>query len=418
MKSLDLPAEAILNPEIKFDNSLRENALHEHPLFEVWLRPKSIFLTGATGFVGAHLLAELLQKTQATIYCLVRCNDIADGKERIKANLNRYLIWKEEFTLRIIAVKGDLSKPHFDLSREQFEEFSDRIDVIYHNGAWVNSFYPYATLKPTNVLATQEILRLASTPKIKPVHFISTIGVFFSPYYFADNLIDRAIKETDLPTSETLKGGYKQSKWVAEQLILKAKEKGLPACIYRPGRILGHSETGIIGNLKDILCLALKACIAMGKFPDIDTTIDIVPMDYVSQAIVYLSQQRSSLEQKSPEQISFHLLNPQPISWQNLIQEIQDLGYNLEATHYKIWVEELKKYAKNQNDKELYSISRLFFNSQIKLFARKPRFDTDRAREELADTSISCPSIDRKLLSVYLSYLHKIGYISDSDRVH
>ncbi|MEM9542550.1 MAG: thioester reductase domain-containing protein [Cyanobacteria bacterium P01_E01_bin.42] len=411
MKSLDLLAEARLDPDIKFDHSLPKN-----DLLESWLQPKSILLTGATGFLGAHLLAELIQKTKATIYCLVRCDDFATGKERIKANLEHYLLWNEEFARRIITIKGDLAKPHFDLSQEQFEELSDRIDVIYHNGAWVNSFYPYATLKPANVLATQEILRLASYPNIKPVHFISTIGVFFSPYYFADNLIDRTIQETDLPTEKTLKGGYKQSKWVAEQLILKAKEKGLPACIYRPGRIMGHSKTGIAGNLKDILYLAIKACIAMGKFPDVDTTLNIVPMDYVSQAIVSLSQQSGSIAQQSPEQISFHLLNPQPIPWKKLIQEIQSLGYNLEETHYQTWVEELKRYAKDRNDKELYSISRLFFNSQIKLFARKPLFDIERVRDGLANTSIACPTIDRKLLSVYLSYWHKIGEIPESDR--
>jgi thioester reductase-like protein len=409
---IDLPnlqEEAVLDPSIKF--SVKFGVKFNSSLQECWLQPKSILLTGATGFLGSYLLNELLQKTQANIYCLVRCKNFQMGKERIQSSLNHYLLWQDKFSSRIIPVVGDLSKPLFNLSREQFAELSDRIDVIYHNGAWVNSFYPYSTLKPTNVLATEEVIRLASHSKTKPVHFISTIGVFFSPDHFSDNPIKERIKETDTPKSENLKGGYKQSKWVAEQLIVMAKARGLPACIYRPGRIMGDSKTGIINNLKDLLCLVLKSCVTIRKFPAVETKIDIVPIDYVSQAIVHLSQQKQSLDR------TFHLLNPQPISWRNLIDEIQTLGYDLEGTSYDKWLSDLKDYAKSKNDKELYSIARLFFGPSIKLFsAQKPLFDTCQTQKGLTGTSIVCPPVDRKLLSIYFSYFQKSGYIPALDR--
>ncbi|MEA5469870.1 thioester reductase domain-containing protein [Spirulina sp. 06S082] len=396
MESLNLQTEAVLDPSIRFDDSF----------CEYWLQPQSILLTGATGFLGSYLLKELLQKTQAKIYCLVRCSDFEVGKERIKAGLDSYLLWEEELPSRIIPVMGDLSKPFLGLSQEQFKKLGDRLDVIYHNGAWVNSFYPYSTLKPTNVLGTQEVLRLAGHCKTKPVHFISTVGVFFGTNHSPNNLI----KETDSPQAENLKGGYKQSKWVAEQLIITAKNRGLPACIYRPGRIMGDSKTGIINNLKDLLYLVLKACITIRQFPAVETTIDIVPVDYVSQAIVYLSQQKKSLDK------IFHILNPQPIAWGNLIDGIQTLGYDLEETSYNQWLNNLKSYAKSHNDKELYSISRLFFGPSIKLFSsQKPLFDTHQTRNGLVDTSIVCPPVDRQLLSTYFSYFQKRGFIPALD---
>jgi thioester reductase-like protein len=81
---------------------------------------------------------------------------------------------------RIIPIVGDLSKPLLGLETEKFQQLASTIDVIYHNGAWVHHIYPYSILKPANVLGTQEILRLASQVKTKPVHFISSSGVVSS----------------------------------------------------------------------------------------------------------------------------------------------------------------------------------------------------------------------------------------------
>jgi len=170
IESLNLQAEAVLNPSIQFNNPLSKNLK----------APKSIFLTGATGFLGAYLLEELLQKTTADIYCLIRTSDVVSGQNRIKKHLQLYSLWQEKLSSRIIPVVGDLAQPLFGLTKEHFHELANQIDIIYHNGAWVNSACPYSTLKPTNVLGTQEVLYLASLSQTKPVHFISTVGIFFN----------------------------------------------------------------------------------------------------------------------------------------------------------------------------------------------------------------------------------------------
>ncbi|MFM6899326.1 MAG: thioester reductase domain-containing protein, partial [Microcystis panniformis] len=216
-----------------------------------------ILLTGATGFLGAYLLEELLQKTSADIYCLVRCSNIEEGKNRLQKNLEFYSLWQDDFNSRIVPIVGDLGKPLFGLSQLAFEGLAAIIDIIYHNGAWVNSARPYSTLKPVNVLGTQEVLRLASREQTKPVHFVSTLGVFLG-----DNQEEIGrITEMDSPNFVNLQGGYRQSKWVAEQLVMVAQKRGLPACIYRPSRIIGNSKTGINGNFQDFLCILLKGCI-------------------------------------------------------------------------------------------------------------------------------------------------------------
>jgi len=385
----DLIAESVLDSSIQFQAPLSNN----------WADPNSIFLTGATGFIGAYLLYELLQKAKANIYCLVRCNDYEDGMQRLKQQLQFYALWHESFSSRIIPIKGDLTKPLLGLSELQFNELAARIDVIYHSGAQVNAARPYSVLKLPNVLGTQEVLRLASLTQTKPVHFISTIAVFFSQTHCQTN-----IKETDSPDGNTLKGGYRQSKWVAEQLVITAQERGLPTSIYRAGRIWGHSQTGITGNLDDLLCLFIKGCIQMEKFPLLNMIINVASVDYISQAIVNLSWQQKPVGKK------FHLLNYHTVSWQQLIEYIKTFGYYIEAASYDEWLAELK-YRASQQDK-LYSILWLMIRLSAFFSDNKPQFeDCHNTLNGLSDTSIVCPPLDAKLLATYFSYFQTSGYI-------
>jgi thioester reductase-like protein len=389
-QQLDLKAEVNLDSSIQFEQSLSKN----------WLEPKAILLTGATGFLGAYLLEELLQKTSTDIYCLVRCSNIEEGKNRLQKNLEFYSLWQDDFNSRIIPIVGDLGKPLFGLSQLAFNELAAIIDIIYHNGAWVNSARPYSTLKPVNVLGTQEVLRLASREQTKFVHFVSTLGVFLG-----DNQEEIGrITEMDSPNFVNLQGGYRQSKWVAEQLVMVAQKRGLPACIYRPSRIIGNSKTGINGNFQDFLCILLKGCIQLRKFPDLNTQIDIVPVDYVSQAIVGLSQQKNHAGQV------FHLINSQLISWETFFNSLQLLGYSLEKVDYDNFYAELK-YQLSQSPKNKVYSSLLLLLKLSKLFSSdKLEFDATRTLIELTELSISCPVIDEKLLSLYFSYFQKVGY--------
>jgi len=227
-QSLDLEKEAFLDCTI----SLQVRRQFEYPD-----SINSIFLTGATGFLGAFLLAELLHQTEADIYCLVRADNLAEGRQKIEQSLVNYLLWQNTFDSRIIPILGDLSQPFLGLSAAKFQSLAIVIDLIYHNGAWVHHAMPYSTLKAANVLGTKEILRLACTDKIKPVHFISTISVFSGVNNSGSQLISETAKIDDFGEPE---GGYVQTKWVADQLVSIARDRGLPVTIYRPGGDIGR----------------------------------------------------------------------------------------------------------------------------------------------------------------------------------
>jgi amino acid adenylation domain-containing protein/thioester reductase-like protein len=367
------------------------------------LAPTQILLTGATGFLGAFLLAELLRQTPATVYCLVRDQSSKAGIQKIQANLNTYLLWEETFRDRIIPLVGDLSQPLLGLTQNSFQAIATQVEVIYHSGACVNLSYPYAALKAINVLGTQEILRLASHITLKPVHFVSTLSVVHSLDY-ADREI---VTEADgLDRWQGLYNGYSQSKWVAEHLMKIAQNRGIPTCIYRPGVITGNSQTGAC-NPQDFLNTLLRGFIQLKRAPELDALWDFAPVDYVSQAIVHLSQQKDAIGNV------FHLLNPQPIHLSHLVDLIHAFGYPIQRIPYDQWRADLINFVRHSQDGFLESLSSLFPEqlSEKQLQLLRLRFDCQNTTQRLANTSITCPPVDNQLLKTYFSYLMRNGFL-------
>jgi len=400
----------ILNAEARLQPSICPETSFEHT--EHTIKPSHIFLTGATGFVGAFLLYELLQQTNADIYCLVRSPNAELAKRRLKSHLESYLIWNESLSNRIIPVVGDLSKPFLALSDEQFQVLASKLDVIYHNAASINLVYPYSNLKAANVLGTQEILRLASQIKVKPVHYISTLSVLSSQAHAEVKGIRElySFNHHQVPSF-----GYAQTKWVAEKLVTIAHKRGLPACIYRLGRVSGHSQTGVC-NTNDRLYRMIKGFIQLKCIPDMDTTTDMTPVDYVSKAITYLSRQKQSLDK------IFHLSNPYPIHSSQLFKWISEFGYPLQPISHEQLQAKLNDGSKFSPDNPLYPLMP-FFTSMESDPSRKKNspevspnsetlnFDCQNTVNGLAGTSIVCPPIDNNLLSTYFSYLIRSGYL-------
>jgi amino acid adenylation domain-containing protein/thioester reductase-like protein len=382
---LDFNAEAVLSLKIQPPTIAAVDG---------FTKPHSIFLTGATGFLGTYLLYELLVQTTADIYCLVRSANADEGKKRLQSKLESYALWHDNFKTRIFPVTGELSQPRLGLSDSFFKYLASRIDVIYHNGAMVNFVYPYSKLKATNVLGTQEVLKLACQIKAKPVHFVSTVSVFSS------NSGVKIIRESDIGDIQALDEGYSQSKWVAEKLVMLAGERGLPVCIYRPSRITGHSQTGL-SNKDDFLSIGIKGCIQLGLLPALDDQEDnMVPVDYVSRAIVYLSQQTDLLGK------TFHLVNPRSILMGELFNWLRSLGYRLEQTSYAQWRSELSRHEENALYPLLSSFPQEDFES-----IKDPEFDCQNTIEGLTGTDIVCPPVDTKLLDLYFSDFRKCGFL-------
>ena len=376
-----LKAEAVLDADIGAGDLVYEHA-----------EPKNILLTGATGFVGAFLLHDLLKQTSANIYCLLRADDIAQGLKRLKRNLNSYQLWDESFAPRIQPVLGDLGSPQFGLSNKAFNELADQIDSIYHNGAMVNFVYPYAAHKSANVLGTQEILRLASREKLKPVHHVSTLSILHNGdhddgrvYHESDN-----IEEMGAPF-----GGYAQSKWVAEKLVLQAGARGIPYAIYRPGLVSGHSLTGA-WNTDNMISSMTRACLLLGAAPDLDVVANVVPVDFVSAAIVQISKSPDNWNQ------TYHLENPAPLHLDRLLVCLANEGFHTQRVSFEEWRADLfKKVAFMENGGWEPYLPLIEEVEEKQIFM--PRIDLSNTLTKLAGTGIECSPVNGQLLSTYIN---------------
>ncbi|MEH2442452.1 amino acid adenylation domain-containing protein [Nostoc sp.] len=394
---ISFKAEAVLDP----------NIYPQAVLVKDISQPKHIFLTGATGFLGAFLLHELLQQTEANIYCLVRANNESEGFRRLQKNLEKYLIWDASQSSRIIAIPGNLDRPRLGLSLEQFGRLAEQIDVIYHSGAEVGFAKPYSLMKAANVFGTQEVLRLACHAQLKPVHYISTIAVFSTIACF--NGLNVIYEDDDIDPSETYLYqdiGYIQSKWVAEKLVWIAKSRGIPVTVIRSGFLMGHSDTGVT-NTDDYMSRLIEGCIQIGSFPDlVNQKQDLITVDYASKTIVQISKNKQSLGK------AFHLvpLASQNIDLTRLFELISACGYPVKKVPYPQWTDELIDRARTSQENSLFPLIPML-TEQVhrgltawQLYQNTPDLDCRNTLEAIADISLSCPSMDTELLSKYLAY--------------
>ncbi|MFE3055053.1 amino acid adenylation domain-containing protein [Nocardia sp. NPDC059239] len=336
--------------------------------------PAAILLTGATGFLGVFLLRELLDRTSATIYCLTRARDAFAARDRICANATRFGLDISADIHRIAAVPGDLARPWLGLTPAEFTELTLRIDVIYHNAALVNHLEPYARMRDANVGGTVEVLRLATTGRCKPVHYISTASV-------AD-----ARQPYDLP-------GYVATKWVAEHLVRSAADRGLPARVYRPGLITGDSRTGAAGT-DDAWWTMLRAMLVLGLAPELpDAEVAMLPVDQAAAAIV-----AAAAEPSGPGTVG--LLPGRTLSLKSIRDELLGRGYRIDLVDPAEFANALLTAAEQPGAEDL--------------LARAAALTVNYSAEVTgapSDPDSACPGADRVTLKRYLDYYVATGFL-------
>ena len=192
-----------------------------------------ILLTGSTGFLGSHLLAEILRTTSPKISCIVRAPDDTVAWNRIKNALQTWNLWEDSFASRFDAFSGDVCKPFLGLSTKRYLCLARQVDTVYHSAAAVSFIAPFRELEEANVTGTIEILRFASTLTQKRLNYVSTLSVFFGA---GKERLDRGMEVSVRDLHSGIMTGYAQSKWVSEQLVLEYARLGGQVLVLRPGR--------------------------------------------------------------------------------------------------------------------------------------------------------------------------------------
>lgn len=249
-----------------------------------------VVLTGATGFVGRHLLSYLIQHPRVTqVHCLSMRPD-PSGKPR-------HVSVKSD---KVIEYVGDLSAFNLGLSDSQFAYLTEHAHVIIHNGADVSLLKTYPSLRRANVVSTRTLCTMA-IPRRLPLHFVSTASVAKVIKHDGDEpLLEVSALPAD-PDLLNLVDGYAASKWVAETLMEKAAaDNGLRAAVHRLAHVFGDDASEL-----DAIGMLTKYSILLGVFPRIGredvtgqwdfVTVQDVARDLVESAIESATYDGNSL---------------------------------------------------------------------------------------------------------------------------
>ncbi|MER5381905.1 thioester reductase domain-containing protein [Streptomyces sp. NPDC002688] len=240
------------------------------------LPPRRILLTGATGFLGSHLLLDLLRHSDAHVHCLVRAADEEAATARLGEALKSHrLPWSSEIRRRVTVLPGDIRRPHLGLSDDVWNKLAHELDSVVGVAAAVDFLRGYQSLRQSNVIGALTLAELAATGPPKPLHHISSIAVF--------NEVGIASMGEDDPLAhvDRLVAGYDQTKWAAEVALRRARDHGLIVTAMRPGGIGGHTRTGA-HNPQDLSSGLISA---FGRFRTVPAfhRLNAAPVDWVSR---------------------------------------------------------------------------------------------------------------------------------------
>ncbi|HLF73749.1 MAG TPA: SDR family oxidoreductase, partial [Anaerolineales bacterium] len=172
--------------------------------------------------------------------------------------------------------------------------------------------------------------------------------------------------------------------------------------IYRPGLVTGHSLTGA-SNTDDMLSNLTRACLLLGSVPDLDVMVDIVPVDYVSAAIVHLSGDPKNLGKV------YHLGNPHPLHLSRMVDWLIGQGFQAQRVSFENWRMELFRQAADMpvdGWQPYLPLIEEVEESQIFM----PKFDYSNTLAGLDGSDIHCPPVDLDLLAVYIAFFNRQGF--------
>jgi thioester reductase-like protein len=255
------------------------------------------FVTGATGFIGRFLVAELLDHREGTIYCLCRAGSV-DKLEALKVRLGD--------DDRIVPIIGDLSRPRLGVDDREIERLSGSIEHFFHLAAIYDLTADADSQRESNVEGTRHALQLAEALHAEHFHQVSSIaaaGLYKG--VFTEDMFEEAQDVEHNP--------YYLTKHESEGVV--RKESNVPWRIYRPGVVVGHSQTGEIDKIDGpyyfFKALQRVRGLTPSWFRGIGIEggeINIVPVDYVAKAMDHIAHQPDL------DGHAFHLTDPEPLT--------------------------------------------------------------------------------------------------------
>ncbi|KAL4875949.1 hypothetical protein BJY04DRAFT_232080 [Aspergillus karnatakaensis] len=333
-----------------------------------------VFITGVTGFrPGVKRVA-----------CLARRRGSESAAARVQKAMERYDLYPSSLELlsKIKILEGDIIDE--DLAKVNFND-------TYQQHYWHNA------------IGTKNSF-----------HYFSSLDVWGPTGY----LLGTKYVADDEPLLPHLKAqqydiGYAQSQWVVEAMVRRAQERGLPASIYRPGFILGHSQTGA-GNPDDFISRWLVGCIQLGKFPRVsDLRFEYSTIDFVCKATLQIASSSENLGR------CYHILSndqSKSVTQDQTCDLLNEAGFEVQMIEYKEWLGEVQRSNQSGLGEALRPLLPVLQEPVLNGLTRweisqsSPRFDASNMERALEGSGIEFIPITSDILRRILGFWQRNGY--------
>ena len=300
---------------------------------------KNVLLTGVTGFLGIHILDNLLKNTNCIIYCIIREKYNQIPQKRLENLLEFYFDnnYYEKYKNRIIVINGELSKDFLGLSQEKYSNLQKNIDCIINTAANTRHYGNYATFKKENVTTVKNLILFAKPANII-LNQMSTTNI--SGNYLVKNDICYNFTENNFYIGQNYEDNvYICSKFEAEKLILEEEYKGLKANIFRLGNLMARYKDGIFQKNKfdNAYYTRLIALAKLGTLPNNmkKQNLEFTPIDETAEAIVKI------LTIPNLQNNIFHIFTDKLISINLMLKIFEQYGFKNKFIDYNNFIDNL-----------------------------------------------------------------------------
>lgn len=410
--SKELPNKNIdINPD--YDYALINNLLRKNSDISAVKKYifKNILLTGATGFLGIHILDYLLNNTKSNIYCLVRSKEMQDPQTRLLDLLHFYFGNKhdKEIFKRIFIIEGDITSKTLGINVDYYNTFGNTIDCVINSAAIVKHYGKRKLFLDTNVSGTQNIINFCKAFNCKLLH-ISTTSVSGEGFDTSTVKERREFSERDFYIQQDLSNIYVLSKFLSERLILEnIINNNLDAKIVRIGNITsrfvdGHFQINITQNA---FINKIHSFLQIKSVPDylLSQPIEFTPVDLCAEAVVKLCFSNT-------DNTVFHVYNNNFIDFKYLLSIASNFGIKLNIVNKNEFNKLMRNLAKNESQKEYVAgiindidkTGKINYNSTVNI-------KNDLTTGVLEQLDFKWPKIDDNYIKKFIFYLKSIGYL-------
>ncbi|ETT85653.1 SDR family oxidoreductase [Viridibacillus sp. FSL R5-0477] len=258
----------------------------------------TVFFTGFPGFIASQIVRTAFkQELYDKVYAVVLIT------EKHRAEAEAECILKEYPDKQITIIIGDITLPNLDINNDQLEELTNKVDVVWHLAAIYDLVVPKEVAWKVNVQGTSMVNEFVS--RIKNIQRY----MYFSTAYVAGTR-EGILRETELIRPTSFKNYYEETKFEAETLVEELKAT-VPVTIIRPGIVRGHSQTGetvkfdgpyfFLNMIDRLKCFPIIPYIGQSN-----ARLNVVPIDYITNGVVYLSTLYEAIGQ------TVHMTDPNP----------------------------------------------------------------------------------------------------------